>query len=160
MASNLLKAGHDLTVFDVSEAAVGNIMNQGAKVAKSPSEVAGSCDTIITMLPSTSHVEDVYSRILDTVSSGSLLIDSSTIEPSATKKLSQQAAEKGTFMIDAPVSGGVGGAKAGSLTFMVGGTRDALSLATPTLEVMGKNIVHCGGSCKFVRGQIHVLILL
>ena len=151
MANNLLKNGYPLVVFDVSEAAVNNIAssNKNVKVAKSPKELAAQVDQIVTMLPSSPHVLSVYTGengLLQTMKKNSLLIDTSTIDPNVAREVSSKVQEKSGTMIDAPVSGGVGGAQAGTLTFMVGGTVDAFNNAKPILQSMGKNIVHCGDS--------------
>lgn len=148
MASNLLKAGHTLTVFDLVPDAVNKARNEGATVADSVAVVAGSdVELIITMLPAAKHVRAVYQGddgILAHVARGVHLIDSSTIDPMTSRAVADEAAKQGNPMLDAPVSGGTGGAQAGTLTFMVGGEDDEFAHARPVLEAMGKNIVHCG----------------
>jgi 3-hydroxyisobutyrate dehydrogenase len=148
MARNLLKAGHQVTVFDLSAAAVSGLVEAGAKEATSPAAVAGSgVETIITMLPAAPHVKQVYlgdDGLLAHVSAGVLLIDSSTIDPMSAREVAKAAKENGNPMLDAPVSGGTGGAAAGTLTFMVGGSEADFQKAQPILATMGKNIVHCG----------------
>ncbi|GAB6387753.1 3-hydroxyisobutyrate dehydrogenase [Stutzerimonas marianensis] len=150
MARNLLKAGHQLTVFDLSAAAVSGLVEAGAKEATSPAAVAqADVDVIITMLPAAPHVKQVYlgeDGLLAHVSAGVLLIDSSTIDPLSAREVASAAAHNGNPMLDAPVSGGTGGAAAGTLTFMVGGSEADFQTAQPILATMGKNIVHCGGS--------------
>ncbi len=150
MARNLLKAGHQLTVFDLSAAAVSGLVEAGAKEATSPAAVAqADVDVIITMLPAAPHVKQVYQGedgLLAHVSAGVLLIDSSTIDPLSAREVASAAAHNGNPMLDAPVSGGTGGAAAGTLTFMVGGSEADFQTAQPILATMGKNIVHCGGS--------------
>ncbi|MGA6097467.1 3-hydroxyisobutyrate dehydrogenase [Stutzerimonas marianensis] len=150
MARNLLKAGHQLTVFDLSAAAVSGLVEDGAKEATSPAAVAqADVDVIITMLPAAPHVKQVYlgeDGLLAHVSAGVLLIDSSTIDPLSAREVASAAAHNGNPMLDAPVSGGTGGAAAGTLTFMVGGSEADFQTAQPILATMGKNIVHCGGS--------------
>ena len=150
MARNLLKAGHQLTVFDLSAAAVSGLVEAGAKEATSPAAVAqADVDVIITMLPTAPHVKQVYlgeDGLLAHVSAGVLLIDSSTIDPLSAREVASAAAHNGNPMLDAPVSGGTGGAAAGTLTFMVGGSEADFQTAQPILATMGKNIVHCGGS--------------
>jgi len=117
---------------------------------KTPAELAKHTQNIVTMLPASAHVEKVYldpqNGILSTIQSNSLLIDASTINPESAKKVYKAvtALNKNVNFIDAPVSGGTGGAAAGTLTFMVGGSKQAFDLATPILQAMGKNIVHCG----------------
>ena len=148
MAHNLLKAGHQLTVFDLSEAAVANLVEAGASAAPSIAELARSdVEMIITMLPAAPHVKSVYlgeDGLLANVASQVRLIDSSTIDPMSAREVAAAAAENGNHMVDAPVSGGTGGATAGTLTFMVGGEQADFDAALPILQSMGKNIVHCG----------------
>lgn len=150
MAHNLLKAGHELTVFDLSDAAVANLVEAGASAAPSIAALAGSdVEMIITMLPAAQHVKGVYlgeDGLLAKVAPEVRLIDSSTIDPMSAREVATAAAAKGSRMIDAPVSGGTGGAAAGTLTFMVGGQQADFDVALPILEAMGKNIVYCGPS--------------
>ncbi len=148
MARNLLRAGHALKVFDLAAAAVDALTELGARPAKSPAETARDAELVITMLPSSPHVRAVYTNpdgVLASVGRGVLLIDCSTIDPHTAHDLTDQAAARGNEMLDAPVSGGTGGAQAGTLTFMVGGAVHAFAQAKPILAAMGKNIVHCGG---------------
>jgi len=149
MAANLIKNGHKLTVYDVNQSATQKIVALGAKSAKSPAELAAAgVDVIVTMVPSTPHAREVYAGangVFSAMKRGTLLIDASTIDPTASRELSQQASAKGAAFLDAPVSGGVGGAAAGTLTFMVGGDTKAFADAKPVLQHMGKNIIHCGG---------------
>ena len=148
MAHNLLKAGHEVTGFDRVAAAVETAVKRGASAA---ADVAGACrdvEALITMLPAGEHVREVYTAeggVLACVAPGTLLIDSSTIDVATARDVSAQAAARGLEMLDAPVSGGVGGAEAGTLTFMVGGSEGGFSAARPYLEHMGRNIVHAGG---------------
>ena len=147
MASNLLKAGHEVTVFDLSEDAVRTLVGEGAKSAATAQEAASSADCLITMLPAGKHVEAVYlgdNGLLASLSSQTLVIDSSTIAPETARKVAEAAVEKNITFMDAPVSGGVGGAKAGTLTFICGGEKAAFDQARPILEGMGKNIFHAG----------------
>ncbi|MFZ6049281.1 3-hydroxyisobutyrate dehydrogenase [Pseudomonas sp. CR3202] len=148
MARNLLKAGHSLTVFDPSPLATAALVELGARVAHSPAEVArDGVAAIITMLPTAAHVKQVYlgqDGLLANIGKGALLIDSSTIDPLSAREVAKAAAAQGNPMLDAPVSGGTGGAAAGTLTFMVGGTASAFDQAQPILAAMGRNIVHCG----------------
>lgn len=148
MARNLLKAGHELTVFDLSAAAVEQAVSAGARKAGTITELAASdVELIITMLPAAQHVKAVYlgdDGILAAVAAGVHLIDSSTIDPMSARAVAKAAADHGNPMLDAPVSGGTGGAEAGTLTFMVGGEPAEFEFARPVLENMGKNIVHCG----------------
>ena len=150
MALNLLKAGHKVHVYDLLEAAVQTLEAAGAQRQASPAQVAGQeIDILITMLPAAVHVKKVYlgeDGVLAAVGKQVLLIDSSTIDPQTAREVAAQAAAQGNAMLDAPVSGGTGGAQAGTLTFMVGGEKNVFDKAVPVLEAMGKNIVYCGGT--------------
>jgi 3-hydroxyisobutyrate dehydrogenase len=151
MACNLLKAGHELIVFDLSEAAIAHLKKSGAQVAGSITDLAKTShlDAIITMLPASQHVRSVYlgdDGILATAAKGVLLIDCSTIDPHTARDVAKASEQHGNPMLDAPVSGGTGGAEAGTLTFMVGGQEQWFNVAQPLLSHMGKNIVHCGDS--------------
>ncbi|MCR9219571.1 MAG: 3-hydroxyisobutyrate dehydrogenase [Alphaproteobacteria bacterium] len=147
MARNLLKAGHAVTAFDLSEALLKTMADAGAKTAGSAAEAALEVDVVITMLPAGQHVKSVYvGEVLGHAKPGALFIDCSTIDVESAREVAAAAAEKGFPMVDAPVSGGVGGAEAGTLTFMVGGPEEAYEAARPFLDVMGKTIVHCGGA--------------
>jgi 3-hydroxyisobutyrate dehydrogenase len=150
MARNLLKAGHQLVVYDVVKEAVEKIAAAGATASASPSAVAASgVEMLITMLPSSPHVRSVYlgeHSVLAGAKPGTLLIDCSTIDPHTARDVAFDAKAKGLAMLDAPVSGGTGGAEAGTLTFMVGGETKDFETAKPVLAQMGKNIVHCGAS--------------
>lgn len=150
MAHNLLKAGHALVVFDINQTAVSSLTDAGATAAESPAAVAGhDVDMIITMLPAAVHVKSVYlgeGGLLAAVRKGVMLADCSTIDPHTAREIADIASRQGNLMIDAPVSGGTGGAAAGTLTFMVGGTEAAFSAAKPVLDAMGRKIVHCGPS--------------
>ena len=149
MALNLLKAGHQLQVFDLVASAVAELVQAGATSAASPREVATARpDVLITMLPASVHVRKVYlddDGVLAAVDPSVLLIDSSTIDPQTSREVAAAAQRQGNTMLDAPVSGGTVGAKNGTLTFMVGGEQAAFDKARPILEHMGKNIVYCGG---------------
>lgn len=148
MARNLLKAGHQLTVSDLSQSAVAGLVEAGATAAASIAELASSdVEMIITMLPAAPHVKGVYlgeDGLLAHVAPHVRLIDSSTIDPMSARQVAEAAAARGNSLIDAPVSGGTGGATAGTLTFMVGGDKADFDAALPVLQAMGKNIVHCG----------------
>lgn len=150
MARNLLKAGHSLTVFDPFPQAVAALVEAGASAADSPAAVAKArVEVIVTMLPTADHVKQVYrgkDGLLANIGPGVLLIDSSTIDPLSTREVAKYALAQGNPMLDAPVSGGTGGATAGTLTFMVGGPDSVLDQALPILSAMGKNIVHCGAA--------------
>ncbi|MHA5689553.1 3-hydroxyisobutyrate dehydrogenase [Pseudomonas aeruginosa] len=148
MALNLLKAGHALSVYDLSASAVAHATEAGARALGSPADIAKSdVQLIITMLPAARHVKQVYlaeDGLLANVRAGVLLVDSSTIDPISAREVAAAAVAHGNPMLDAPVSGGTGGAAAGTLTFMVGGEQADFDTARPVLEAMGKNIVYCG----------------
>jgi len=147
MAANLCKAQHHVAAFDLTEAAVAAAVEKGAHKAKSAAEAVKDAEIVVTMLPAGNHVRDVYEKdVLPNVAKGALLIDCSTIDVDSARHVSALAKKAGFEMIDAPVSGGVGGATAGTLTFMVGGPQAAFSKARPILEKMGKNIVPAGES--------------
>lgn len=147
MARNLVTAGHETTVFDLSEARVAAVVQAGAGGAGDAAGAVDGAGAVVTMLPAGSDVLDVYANaVLPSARAGALMIDCSTIDVETARAVAAMAAEKGFPMVDAPVSGGVGGAEAGMLTFMVGGTDAAFGKARPILDAMGKNIVHCGGT--------------
>ncbi|KAF1855104.1 hypothetical protein Lal_00014653 [Lupinus albus] len=147
MARNLLKAGHVLSVFDLNTQAVGTLVEAGAVAAVSPKDAVTGAETVITMLPAAAHVRHVLTAedgVLAGIAKGVPIIDSSTIDPASAKALGAMAAEHGNPFVDAPVSGGTGGAAAGTLTFMAGGSAAAFEQVRPVLSAMGKNLVHCG----------------
>ncbi len=147
MAVNLVKAQHQVMAFDLSSAAVDAAVDKGAKKVASAAEAVKGADIVVTMLPAGKHVREVYEKdVLPNVAKGTLLIDCSTIDVESARHVGALAQKAGLEMIDAPVSGGVGGATAGTLTFMVGGSEQAFAKARPVLEKMGKNIVHAGAS--------------
>jgi len=146
MAVNLAKAGFTVTGFDLMPAACTAFAAHGTVAADVASAVEGA-EVVVTMLPAGKHVDAVYATILPKlVGTDALLIDSSTIDVETARKVGAAAAAAGLAMLDAPVSGGVGGASGGTLTFMVGGPEAAFARAQPALSVMGKTIVHCGES--------------
>ncbi len=147
MAANLLKAGHAVTVFDLSKDAVEILVEQGAITQSTAQECVKGAEFVISMLPAGKHVSSVYlgnDGLINYIAPGSLVIDSSTIDGLTAKTVGQALEEKGIRFIDAPVSGGVGGATAGTLSFMVGGELTQFERAKPILENMGKNIFHAG----------------
>ena len=147
MALNLVKAGHKLTVFDLSKDAVAKLVDAGASAASTAADVVKGAEFVVTMLPAGAHVKSVYlgeDGLLAAAGKGTLFIDSSTIDVPSAREVIAAAEEAGMLMVDAPVSGGVGGAEAGTLTFMVGGEASAFEKAKPVLDVMGKNIFHAG----------------
>ena len=149
MARNLLKAGHAVQGFDVSKAQADALTASGGQAVTSVKAAAAGVELVITMLPAGKHVREVYlgpDGVLAAAGSDALLIDSSTIDVETARVVAAAAQAKGIAMLDAPVSGGVGGAQAGTLTFMVGGDAAAFARANPILEQMGKTIVHAGGA--------------
>jgi 3-hydroxyisobutyrate dehydrogenase len=149
MAKNLVKAGHTVQGFDVSRAQAEAFASAGGQAADNLKAAASGADIVITMLPAGQHVREVYldnDGVLAAVGPDTLLIDSSTIDVETARAVAIAAQAKGLAMLDAPVSGGVGGAQAGTLTFMVGGSDAAFARAKPVLEQMGKTIVHAGGA--------------
>ena len=147
MAENLLKAGYALSVYDLSAEAIQRLQQAGASVADSPKEAASNAQVVISMLPAGQHVHSVYlgdNGLLAELPKGTLVIDSSTIAAADARVVAEAASKLGIDFLDAPVSGGTGGAIAGSLTFIVGGNDDAFAKAEPILAVMGKNIFHAG----------------
>ena len=148
MARNLLKHGHALKIYDVVPELVKKLASEGCEVATSAADCAKGVEAVVTMLPSSPHVRSVYLGeygVLKGAAAGTPLIDSSTIDPLTSREVAMDAKAKGCPMVDAPVSGGVGGAEAGTLTFMVGGEARDFEAARGVLQAMGKNIVHCGG---------------
>jgi len=147
MAQNLLKAGHQVVGADISAAATEKLKAAGGSPAAGATAAAKDVDVVITMLPSGKEVGEIYlGGLIDACKSGTLLIDSSTIDVETARAVAAAAEKKGLLMLDAPVSGGVGGATAGTLTFMCGGSAEAFTRAQPILEKMGKTIVHAGGA--------------
>ncbi|MCL1961479.1 MAG: 3-hydroxyisobutyrate dehydrogenase [Desulfovibrionaceae bacterium] len=148
MAANLARAGYPVQAFDLSEAACAAARQAGAGIAASAIEAVKGAAVVISMLPASRHVETLYlgQGVLAAIEPGALVIDCSTIAPASAQKVAQAAAARGLAMIDAPVSGGVAGAAAGTLTFIVGGEAAALERARPVLQAMGKNIFHMGAA--------------
>ncbi|MGI6604749.1 MAG: NAD(P)-dependent oxidoreductase [bacterium] len=149
MAKNLLKAGYDLVVYDLIEEAVTDLMGLGAKRGTSPKDVAERSEIVITMLPSSPHVEQVILGPLGVLAGarpGLLVIDMSSIAPVVSQKVAAKVKEKGVRMLDAPVTGGTAGAANGTLTIMVGGDKEDLAEAMPIFEHLGKKVIHVGKS--------------
>jgi len=147
MAANLAKAGHNVRAFDLSEDAVNRAVEAGCIAAKSTLDALDGAEVVVTMLPAGQHVRGIYlgdDGIIANVATGAVLIDSSTIDIDSARAVIEAAEAKGLHMVDAPVSGGVAAAAAGTLTFMVGGTKSAYAKAQNYLEQMGKNIFHAG----------------
>ena len=148
MAKNLLTAGHAVTGFDLSETALSELKAAGGTAAGSAGEAVASAEIVVTALPAARHVKAIYcgqGGILDAAPKGIVFIDCSTIDTDSAREVVAEAEERGQMMIDSPMSGGVGGATAGTLTFMVGGSDAAFQAAQPALQAMGKNILHAGG---------------
>lgn len=148
MAQNLLKAGHRLTVFDLNPALAEPLVANGAVTAATPAEAAAGCAAIVSMLPHDGAVRGLYlgeNGLLGKLPKGTLVIDCSTVSAECASEVSKAAHALGLPMIDAPVSGGVAGAAAGTLSFLCGGVADDLERARPLLEAMGKNVMHAGG---------------
>jgi 3-hydroxyisobutyrate dehydrogenase len=145
MAANLAKARYHVKGFDLAAASCDVARAQGIMIGASAADVVADATTVITMLPAGRQVTGVWSELVDKVRPGTLLIDSSTIDVASAKQAHKYFAGKNYLTLDAPVSGGVNGAAAGTLTFMVGGTSEAFTRAEPILQTMGKRIVHCGG---------------
>jgi len=147
MAANLVKAQHQVAAYDLSDKAVAAAVANGAGKAASIADAVNGAEVVITMLPAGKHVREVYEgTVIGVAARGTLFIDCSTIDVESARAVAAAAAKAGMDMLDAPVSGGTGGAAAGTLTFMVGGSDAAFARARPVLEKMGKNIVHAGGS--------------
>ncbi|MCB1386749.1 MAG: 3-hydroxyisobutyrate dehydrogenase [Nitratireductor sp.] len=144
MAINLKKAGHDVQGFDTVPDQIEKAKAEGIAIAASAADAARGAEIIVTMLPNGAIVSAVYAQIVPVATRGALLIDSSTIDVSTAKSLHGQASTAGLLSLDAPVSGGIGGAAAGTLTFMCGGSREAFEKAGPALDVMGGKIILCG----------------
>jgi 3-hydroxyisobutyrate dehydrogenase len=146
MAANLVKAGHRVVAFDLVGASREQAKADGASIAESAVACVKGAEIVVTMLPAGKHVLSVWDEVVPVMAKGALIIDCSTIDVESAKQAHALAARNGIASIDAPVSGGTGGAKAATLTFMCGGEEKAFASAKPILEKMGKKIVHCGGA--------------
>ena len=147
MARNLIKAGHSLNLFDLNKDILSELAAQGGRVSASPKEAAQGVELVITMLPAAAHVRSVWlgeEGVLAGIGEGVPAVDCSTIDPQTARDVAAAAAKQGGHMADAPVSGGTGGAQAGTLTFMVGAQKALFDTLHPVLAQMGRNIVHCG----------------
>ena len=147
MARNLVKAGHQLNVFDLNTTVLAEFKELGCTVSASPREAVRDGELVITMLPAAAHVRSVYLNedgVLAGIRAGTPAVECSTIDPQTAQQISALAAKQGVALADAPVSGGTGGAAAGTLTFMVGATDELFGQLQPVLAQMGRNIVHCG----------------
>jgi 3-hydroxyisobutyrate dehydrogenase len=146
MAANLVTAGHKVVAFDLVEASRNQARSDGAAVAESAAAAVKGADVVVTMLPAGKHVLAVWGDVIPAMTRGALIIDCSTIDVESAKQAHALAAKHGAASVDAPVSGGTGGAKGATLTFMCGGEEKAFATAKPVLEKMGKKIVHCGAA--------------
>src|SRR4051812_20070762 len=146
MAANLAKAGHKVTAFDLSEAALAKAEAKGCARAGSAVDAVRDAEAVVTMLPAGKHVRDVYeSSVIGHAPTSAILIDCSTIDVATAREEIEKAQQAGYLMADAPVSGGIAAADGGTLTFMVGGTGEAFEAARLYLEIMGKAVIHAGG---------------
>jgi 3-hydroxyisobutyrate dehydrogenase len=146
MAANLVKAGHEVRAFDLSEAALAKAEQNGCSRAGTAAEAVAEAEAVVTMLPAGKHVRDVYeASVIGTAPTSALLIDCSTIDVATAREEIGKAQSAGYAMVDAPVSGGIAAADAGTLTFMVGGSEEAFARAREILEKMGKAVIHAGG---------------
>lgn len=144
MAANLVKAGHKVVGFDLVKTSLDQAKADGASIADSAAAAVKGADVVITMLPAGKHVVSVWSDIVPSIAKGALVIDCSTIDVESARQAHALASKASVLSVDAPVSGGTGGAKGATLTFMAGGAAPAFAAAKPILEAMGKKIVHCG----------------
>ncbi len=141
MAANLAKAGHEVTGFDVAGTTA-----EGVKSVASAGEAVSGAEVVITMLPNGEILRSVAAEILPAMSEGATLVDCSTVDVESARAVAEEAKAKGIQSVDAPVSGGIGGAAAGTLTFMAGGTDAAFNAALPLFDIMGQKAVHCGAA--------------
>lgn len=146
MAGNLVKAGYKVVGFDLGETARAAAKDAGCSIAPTAKIAVAEADVIVTMLPAGKHVRAVWAELIPAARKNALFIDSSTVDVESARAVHKIAADAGIASVDAPVSGGTGGAKGATLTFMCGGETDAFERARPILEKMGKKIVHCGGA--------------
>ena len=163
MARNILRAGFPLVVHNRSQAAVAELVSEGAKAAASAAEVAGQVDLVFTNLPDTPDVEKVAlgpGGVIEQAHAGLIFVDNSTIKPAAARKIAQLLGEKGVQCLDAPVSGGDIGAREGTLTIMVGGPAQALERAMPVFQALGKKITHVGdsGSGQIAKAANQIMV--
>ena len=145
MASNLLDAGNRVTVYDLFESNIREMVIKGAVAGSSPSSAVTEADVVISMLPAGKHVKQLYTDVMHLCKRNTLFIDCSTIDATEAKELHKLSKDKGHRFVDAPVSGGVAGAAAGTLTFIIGGQKEVVEEATPILKQMGKHCFHAGG---------------
>ncbi len=149
MALNLVKAGHRVTAFNRTRSKAEPLERAGARMASSPAEAARGADIVMTIVSDSAAVEEVVlgkGGVLETIRSGAVLIDSSTISPTLSRKIACHVAGRGARMLDAPVTGSKHGAEKGELTFMIGGEREVLDRVLPILQVLGKKHIYCGAN--------------
>ena len=146
MAANLVKGGHKVVAFDLVASSRDQAKADGAAIAESTVAAVKGAEIVVTMLPAGRHVLSVWNEVVPVMAKGALIIDCSTIDVESAKQSHALASKHGIGSVDAPVSGGTGGAKGATLTFMCGGEEKAFAVAWPVLEKMGKKIVHCGGA--------------
>jgi len=147
MAANLAKAGHEVTAFDLSEAALAKAEERGCRRAGTAAEAVAAAQAVVTMLPAGKHVREVYeSSVIGVAPTSAVLMDCSTIDVGTAREEIAKADGRGYRMVDAPVSGGIAAAEGGTLTFMVGGSPEAFAAAEPFLAQMGKAVIHAGGA--------------
>jgi 3-hydroxyisobutyrate dehydrogenase len=139
MAANLAKAGHQVTGFDMAEVEI-----EGVAMAGTGAAAAIGADVVITMLPNGAILRNVAAEVIPAMTKGATLVDCSTVDVDSARAVAQQATDAGLMFVDAPVSGGIGGAAGGTLTFMAGGTAEAFAAAEPLFDIMGQKAVHCG----------------
>ena len=144
MAANLVKKGHSVHGFDLVAANLDAASKRGVKAAGSATAAVADADVVVTMLPAGKHVVQVYEQVLGATRKGCVFVDCSTIDVASARKAHDLAGAKGMLSLDCPVSGGVAGAEAATLTLMAGGTKAAFDAAKPTLEAVSKRLVHCG----------------
>ncbi|HZF56929.1 MAG TPA: 2-hydroxy-3-oxopropionate reductase, partial [Rubrobacter sp.] len=165
MAKNLIEAGHELVVFNRTQSKAEELAGDGATVAGSPREVAERSDVIITMLPDSPQVEEVLvgeNGVLEGIKEGALVVDTSTISPVVTEELAAKVNGKGASMLDAPVSGGDVGAIEGTLSIMVGGSKEDFERARPLFEAMGKTVTRVGetGAGQVAKAANQIVVAL
>jgi 3-hydroxyisobutyrate dehydrogenase len=147
MAANLVKAGHDVHAFDLSEEALARAKDSGCATYTAVREAVAGVEAVVSMLPNGAIVDSVYTAdVIGHAPTSALLLDCSTIDVDTARRVGEAAAEAGHDMVDAPVSGGIAAANAGTLTFMVGGPDQAFARAEPVLSAMGKAVIHAGSS--------------
>lgn len=147
MAANLAKAGHDVRAFDLSADALDRAKTAGCLPASSATEAVADAEAVVTMLPAGKHVREIYETVLAPhAKTGAVVLDCSTIDVATAREVAALADTKGLIAVDAPVSGGIAAANAGTLTFMVGGSAEAFARAEPILSQMGKAVIHAGAN--------------